>query len=436
MLRALQDTAGMQPTRDPAPPLDTLRDSSGTSFTNRKFAPFDGWAQLGLRGGTPDTGLWLPSGQQAALVQDCVFTHCVFDRLLTGVRFERCSFVRCHFHLDMRSVDLNMCTFKGCNLSWAAFESCKMKFLRCTDNTFNYSVLLGCDLYRSSFFAPSNTFSESVIALVSLTRASLEGVAGISRRTFRPAPADSPLPPGDDVPDLDPSDAIARREEALTRAHGRRPLIQEDRNEYRQLLVSTRGTTTKRESSLDRRYAEAAEVWRMMSSVLTTRGGYGDAGWAYVWAKRRERQDANPLRKRYLTRTDTYVWQLERRPKQIAHSLGKYVLLLLADALCGFGNAFGRILVWIGGVTVLFACLLAFGGGLDVQEHVHQHTHPPGATFFQSWEFATGQLATSPPKGFMLTATGWEVGAAIETLFGVALVGLFGFVVANRIRFA
>ncbi len=323
------------------------------------------------------------------------------------------------------------CEFVGCNATWSAFESCKIKFSKFTDNTFGCAVFLRCDLYRSSFVRPSSTFSEVSFALVSLNRVSLEGTTGINQRSFCPGTADLSLVPGPDVPNLDDREAKLRREQALAEACCHSPLIQEDELEYRRLLERTDGKTSSLELTMNGRFAEAASVWRMVSGVCTASGVYRDAGWAYVQAKRRERRGANPLRRKFFKSGGDDAWRSGRRPDQ----LGAFVVLMLADALCGFGNAYGRIVLWLGGLSALLGGLLAGFGALTLAKHTVGKPAPK-ACFLQCWEFAIGQLAASPPKAFVLTSAGWELAASVETLLGIALVGLFGFVVANRIRFA
>jgi len=415
-------------------------EADGGTFPGVEFRPYDGWSRLaGIT--TANPGGWLPPGRQAALLKHCHFFECAFTHELSGVRFEHCTFHRCKFHLQVEHAEFLECDFTSCNAAWSAFSCCKMKFSRCTDNTFGYSVFFRCDLYRSSFFNPSNTFSETTFSLVSISRVSLDGTTGLARPSFYPHKADRSLVPGSDVPNLDDRVAQCRRNRALEIAEHHAPLIQEDEQEYRWLLKQTDGQTSGQESSLNKRLSEAAGVWRGVSGLLTERGDYRDAAWAYMQAKRRERQDANPLRKRYFRTGSEGYWRRERRPVRASRLTFRFGTLFFADVLCGFGNAFGRIILWIGALTAVFAAVLTLGHGVELEMRVRdagnaETTRLVPVTFFQAWEFAVGQLATSPAKEFKLVSTGWSVAASAETLLGIALVGLFGFVVANRIRFA
>jgi len=427
------------------------RHCEGESFEDTAILALDGWAELKAPGENP--GAWLPWDTEVALLEECCFTDCTFAQPLSGVRFRRCRFVRCKFHTELRSVELDECTFKSCNLSWSSFVSCKLKFSQFIDNTFSATVFLRCDLYRASFFAPGNTFNDATFTLVSISRTSLDGTSGIDGDSFRPWVADTTLVPGPDVPDLDDRQARERRKRALAEAGHRPALVQEVAAEYRNMLEHTGPLTRSIYPTLNQRLAEAAEVWRMLSGLMNERGVFRDAARAYVFAKRLERKDANPVRKRYLLPRDDEVndpgalgsegeleWPLARTPSGLVRRSYRFGTLLLAGALCGFGNAYGRILIWLGGLTVLLASLLKVGDGLRWERDVHTAA---GTTvelvkvnLFEAWEFALGQLATTPPNGFRLQSTGWAVAASTETLLGVALVGLLGFVVANRIRFA
>jgi hypothetical protein len=419
--------------------IDLPLAADSETFTDSEIAPIDGWPTLGIA--TDERcARWLPEGRQAALLTNCTFVACTFHGLLTGVRFERCIFEGCRFHLDVRSSEFLECQFASGTMAWAVFSSCKMKFSRFTDNTFAGSIFLRCDLHRSTFSHPTNTFSDAIFALVSISTVSLSGTTGITRASFRPKRAERSLGPGPGAPGLDPQAARQRRDGALAKVDGHYPLIQEDEREYRLLLEQSGALTSNMYSTLERRRSEAADVWRLVSGTLTERGKYRDAAWAYVRAKRRERDDLNPLRKHYVTR-DGETWQHQTLPLHSLHQLRPFGALLFADMLCGFGNFFGRVLALLVGLTAAFALALKLGHGLRMTKHVDVagkvHSHDVVVTsFLRAWAFAFGQLVASPPKDFNPISIGWSVAAAGETLLGVALVGLFGFVVANRIRFA
>jgi len=99
--------------------------------------------------------------------------------------------------------------------------------------------------------------------------------------------------------------------------------------------------------------------------------------------------------------------------------------LLLAGALCSFGTSLGRIVVWLAGLV------LGAGALFSATHTIHSGKSP--ASLPDCWLFAVGQLVATPPKRLNPVA-GAEVGAPFETLIGVALIGLFGFVLGNKIR--
>jgi Pentapeptide repeats (9 copies) len=429
------------------------RHCRGEQFVDTAILAINGLAEAELDGRSENPGAWLPPDRHAALLEECDFTDCTFAQPLSGIRFRRCRFIRCKFHTELRGVELDACTFKGCNLSWSSFLSCKLKFSQFTDNTFSATVFVRCDLYRASFFAPDNTFSDATFTLVSISRTSLDGTSGIDGGSFLPRVADATLVPGPDVPDLDDQEARERRRMALVEAGDRPALVQEDLAEYRNMLEQTGHLTRNIHPTLNGRLAEAAGVWRMLSGVFNERGEYRDAARAYVSAKCLERSDANPLRKRYLlprgqaSGSGTRLghdghpeWPVGRTLSRLPRRTIRFVVLLLADALCGFGDAYGRILIWLGGLTALLGLVLTLGDGLRwervIRSTAGDKIHLARVDFLEAWEFALGQLATSPAKQFRLQSTGWALAASTETLLGLALVGLLGFVFANRIRFA
>ncbi len=433
--------------------IDLFREPPREEYRDTAFNGFDGWAELAEE--QRNARGWLPPQAQAALIEGCEFVDCTFAEPLSGVRFHRCSFTHCKFHTELRSSEFDECKFTSCDLSWCSFQCCKLKFSQFTDCGFAASVFMRCDLYRTSFFEPASTFSEVRFALVSVTRASLGATSGIDGDSFSAQSADTSLVPGRDVPELNDQEAKHRRNLALAAVQRAPALIQEDLAEYSDMLVQTGSLTTALYPTLNQRLAEAGGVWRALAGLFEERGEFRDAARAYVRAKRLERRDTNPLRKRFLLPKPPAhepprrpgldggpEWPLRRTPSQLGSRLGRYVRLLLADALCGFGDAWARILLWLAALSALLAALLTVFHGLRTERTVPglpghpAHVKEVTSGYFEAWEFAVGQLATSPAHEFKPHTIGWELAASVETLVGVALVGLLGFVIANRLRFA
>jgi hypothetical protein len=107
--------------------------------------------------------------------------------------------------------------------------------------------------------------------------------------------------------------------------------------------------------------------------------------------------------------------------------------LAVAGPLCGFGTRLRGIVAALLVMVVGFAALLRIFSVIEV-------TTGSGAAHDGGWfdavHYTVGQLATTPPPNMTLAGAGRSFAADLETLIGIALLGLFGFVLANRLRYS
>jgi hypothetical protein len=69
-----------------------------------------------------------------------------------------------------------------------------------------------------------------------------------------------------------------------------------------------------------------------------------------------------------------------------------------------------------------------FGGVRDAQ------THDAVRGIFQTWQFSFEQMTASPAKHWESTTNIVDLIGSFETVLGVTLLGLFGFVLAQKLR--
>jgi uncharacterized protein YjbI with pentapeptide repeats len=280
-----------------------------------------------------------------------------------------------------RESTLNHCFFADADLTKADFRACtacKCDFRYATfcGTTLEEATLVLCDMYRADI-KDGTVMQKTIFELVSLT-GTLNGATGLRWSSFA--------------------------------AKGRRPaLAPESEHEYREFLQWTSEDRLKKYSipkALDNRLDDAARNYRDLCGHWTERGQFRDAGNAYVHSRRLERQAAGPLfkGKKFRPLAWTGLW--------------------FADLLCGFGESVLKIAAWVLLVALLPGFVYAIVGNV-----VHG-----GNGLGDDLLFSVAQLTASTPARLSSTSHVVEWVRALQTLAGVAALGLFGFVVGNKIR--
>jgi hypothetical protein len=267
--------------------------------------------------------------------------------------------------------ELERTDFRGCRL-----DRCDFRYARFSRAQLANATIRLSDFYRATF-GDGTVLDETRIELASLTSAQLEGAVGLDWRSFR-------------------------------RRDGPPALLQEsaaDYAEFLRVIARDRLPQSTVEDALGNRLEEAARVYRGLSGLWTSRGQFDDAGSAYTHSRRLEREAFGP-------RYDGVPF----RPL-------RWLALWAADLVCGFGESLQRVLVWI----LLVALLPGFAywrlGGVD------------GARgLFDNLLFAASQLTASTPSGLRPANSLVSWIGLLQTFVGVALLGLFGFVLGNKIR--
>jgi len=160
------------------------------------------------------------------------------------------------------------------------------------------------------------------------------------------------------------------------------------------------------EDALADRLEDAARSYRDLCGLWTERGQFSDAGKAYARSRRLERQSAGP--------------RFKGKPFRPLFWVG----LWFADLLCGFGESLVRIVGWLLAVALLPGIVYAIVGNV-VQG---------SGGFWDDILFSASQVTASTPMRLTSTAPVIEWIRVLQTLTGVAVLGLLGFVLGNKLR--
>ncbi len=297
--------------------------------------------------------------------------------------------------VEFREIRADRAHFRG-----SCLERCDFRYAALANTTFANAWLDLVDFYRS-VWTGSNVFEDAAIKRVSFNRASLEGV------DFR--------------------------RDNLGGPHAR--ILQQDPEAFREFLewVAQRDSLEQRPQglTLDRvegytvqADSEASAIYRGLSGIWALHGHWNDAAWAYRESKRMEaRGIRNALRMSAGERAKAPAMSTVSRA-----SWGHYLFLRTLDLTCGFGESLGRVATLLAFVVAGFAL-----GYLLLSETVRRLGASPIARAGWAFLFSLGRIVGTTPKGLELSG-GLMFAASAETLIGVLLVALFGFVLGNRIR--
>lgn len=325
---------------------------------------------------------------------------------LVGVRVE---------NVDLSACDIEDVAFIDCHLTGTSFAGSMLRSVRfdrsalhrvsfdrarLVDCYFQYAELVACDLRR--VVASRTSFDRAVLRTCDLYRFQALDDVGLGRASL--------IAPSLHRADLSGSDLRLEsivgglaHESATTLAvlHDSSGELEHD--------------SAKRIDAEAERLDDAVDTYRALSGLFAERGRYSDSGGAYLRAKQLERAQA---------------WRATRRGPWAGRVRAAMAASLswVADAVCGYGERLWRV------VATMLVLALSQGLVLAASDGVERRGVPAG--FGESFAVSfLGLVGREPPETEIVT-TFAQLVAATGTGLGIALIGLFGFVLGNKIRFS
>ncbi len=330
---------------------------------------------------------------------------------LTHARFQGSTFDQVVF-VNLRLMDVSL---RGC---W--FDSCDLRYVHTKGTSFQNAKFTDCDFYRA-FFEAAVVFSEAKLTRVSLDKAWLAGVIGLTWEMFE--------------------------DEAMVQESGE--------DGYARFLMATtsdRPPIHTRERALEERMLDVAAVYRALSGMWTIQGQLNYAGLAYVRCKTLERKYYSPFRqiaknrrvamrnharKRLANADDSALddrqRELKSTPKEKMGSIaprnvGRWLALVIAWGVANFGESMRRVLICLALLILLPAAAFSLRGGVMTDGSDDEVRFLPRAILF-SLEQLTASVHRMHSTNSIVDLVG-----AMQVFGGVTLLGLFGFTIANRLR--
>jgi hypothetical protein len=296
--------------------------------------------------------------------------------------FKGCEFTNCVFpNTPLLEVYFRECTFYACDFRYA-------QMLR---SSFQDSIFYDTDFYRA-FFEAANIFTKARFERVSFDKAWLAGALGLTASMF-------------------PKGAMAQECSEAS---------------YAEFLAATTGDRPPSHvvpEALEKARLDVAAVYRALSGLWTSQGQLRDAGFAYVRCKSLEREYYSPLRR----------WSARRGSGGRKVSIGRrdvgvWLGLVFAWAIANFGESMRRVAVWLAALIVLPGVAFSLLGGV-LDDSSNKEVRSLCSCLLFSFEQMTASVHAMHSANRIVDLVG-----AGQVFLGVALLGLFGFTLANRLR--
>lgn len=276
--------------------------------------------------------------------------------------------------ITLQGVNLSFCVLTGANLSDSDLQGADLRGSRCDHVDFINANLCDTILFDA-------TMDNSVFDDAKLFGANLFGAeffnATISRECF-----------GDSI-------------------------IQESKS-YKQPLSLP--------MSEDReRFWQASKIYQSLQASFANSAAWTDASWAFLKARRMEKQLA--------TLQAGKAWK-NRDIRKFILAIWRRISYEIVEKLCDYGENPWLVLMWIIFLWLVLSLIYGISDGI---QHIYDNTT---ANNLYDWlTFSLATMATIDPIGLVAADTPvMRFIMPLQTLFAIALTGLFGFTLGNRIN--
>ena len=307
------------------------------------------------------------------------------------------------------------------------FIDCDFRYAVVTRTSFQEAELRDCDFYRA-YFAAANVFVDARLTRVSLDKAWLKGILGLTQDMF-----------------------INRDPPALVQEFVR----SSDYEEFLRPTLRDRPAQHSVEKALENAPLDLAHIYRSLSGLWTDQGQFNDASFAYVRSKDLEREYWSPPNVKRINRaragrndeirqarsardegsaTDAQLELADTPDEQpVRYGWGRlrsWLWLWIAGPAARYGESLSRV-----AIGVFFLSLLP-GVGYSLFDGVESTAarHPIVGNVFQCWLFSFEQMTARSSARLQSSGGVVDLIGSIETLLGIAFLGLLGFVLANKLR--
>lgn len=192
----------------------------------------------------------------------------------------------------------------------------------------------------------------------------------------------------------------------------------------------------------ENRYDEAAAVYKSLKGYFEDAGDYEAANWAYAHEQTMRKLIFAPEWARWMY-PQRRTWQPDANGKEhFRPNTFEWFGLALSDMLAGYGQSLVKPLIWLILVNLAFALIYQWFGMITTMPGcsvTDLRVNPiagcaPTARFIDALMFSIGAMTTIDVGTVQPYLSHVGLVAAIEALLGIALTGLFGFVLGHKLR--
>jgi uncharacterized protein YjbI with pentapeptide repeats len=189
------------------------------------------------------------------------------------------------------------------------------------------------------------------------------------------------------------------------------------------------------------RFSEAVDVYKSLKGFYEDAGDYEAGNWAYLREQSMKKLMFAPRFVRWMYP----AWRVASVECSVEHckpNFMRWLGLEIADQLAGYGLSLMRPLMWVLLLILLFSSAYAVGGMLTTMpgcayadlSGAGRAGCAPTYNYLDALRFSLSAVTTMSVGRVQPFVSGVELLASLEALIGIALTGLFGFILGNKLR--